>query len=186
MALKISLNPVYKSILSKWSIIAVLLTWNMVLSIKLLAVKPLLIGIDSDGTRVISSIEDPLLRSEKVAFIKRFIENFYQYNAENFDKRMAISTDMMSEELWNKKLKDLSELRTKLQNDPISTEVLIKKINKHETEGTYYAHIGITITHRLDRKTIQMLLTISVKDRQRSTKNPWGMEVNEIEEKELY
>lgn len=143
--------------------------------------KPIIIGIDSNGTRIVTEPTDPIYRTEALAFVQKFFFNSYNFNTSNFYKRIGFATSLMSEELWKRKESEILDLKSKIERDgtEISSEVL--KVTKDDT-GTYHGLIILKEKSRLNVREHKVLVSLKLKSVGRTFENPFGMEVDTYEE----
>lgn len=143
--------------------------------------KPIIIGIDSNGTRIVTEKADPIFKTEAVAFIQRFFFNAYNFDARNFFKRLGLATTMMSEELWKRKEKEILDLKSKVERDNIELSSQVLKISQDES-GTFYALIDLKEKSRLNQQEHKLKVALTLKQVERTTENPFGLEVDSYEE----
>lgn len=144
--------------------------------------KPTLIAIDENSTRIISDMNDPIYKTESLAFIKRFLTLTYNFDQKSFLKQFGGATGMMSEHLWNEKKEEILSLKSKIERDEISLKSEIEKITI--SENSYFALIRVMETSRLKTKEHEIAVRLELKRSERSESNPWGLEVKQYEESE--
>lgn len=143
--------------------------------------KPLIIGIDANGSRIISEQNDPIYKTEAINFIQKFAFNTYNFNSENFMKRIGLSTSMMSEDLWKKKRNEILDLKSKIERDEIEVAGVVQKITRDES-GSYHGLIQVTEKSRLNSKEHIVEVTILLNPTLRTQDNPYGLEISSYEE----
>jgi len=142
---------------------------------------PIIIGIDSNGTRVVTENNDPIFKTEATAFIQKFIFNVYNFNSQNFIKRLGYATSIMSEDLWKRKQSEIMDLKSKIERDAIAISGQIQKLTKDES-GTYHALILVHEKSRLNEQDHKIEITLKLKAAPRTQENPSGLEVDSYEE----
>lgn len=143
--------------------------------------KPIIIGIDSNGTRIVTEKVDPIFKTEAVAFIHRFFFNAYNFDSRNFFKRLGLATTMMSEDLWKRKENEILDLRSKVERDSIELSGQVIKITQDET-GTFYALVDLKEKNRLNQQEHRLKVALKLKQVARTPENPFGLEVDSYEE----
>lgn len=143
--------------------------------------KPIIIGIDNNGTRIVTEQNDPIYKTEAVQFIRKFFFHAYNFDSGNFFKRLGFATTLMSEELWKKKQGEIVDLKNKIERDQIELQSQILKINQDES-GLYHALVQIKEKTRLNIKDHEVEVAIKLKPVPRTQDNPYGMEVDSYEE----
>jgi len=142
---------------------------------------PLIIGIDTNGTRIVTETSDPIYKTEAVAFIQKFLFNVYNFNSENFMKRIGLSTSLMSEELWKKKRSEILDLKTKVERDEVVLVGQIQKMSLDES-GIYHGLILVKERSRLNEVDHQIEVSLQLLKVPRTQDNPYGLEVDSYEE----
>lgn len=62
--------------------------------------RPMIIGIDGNGTRIVTDQADPIYKTEAVTFIQKFLFNVYNFDSENFMKRIGLTTVPDPDLIW--------------------------------------------------------------------------------------
>ena len=138
--------------------------------------KPLVIGIDSYGTRIINSADDRLIRLERQNFVKRFIQSFYSYESSNFESRISLAGDSMTKDLWESRKSEFSAQAEKSKTAEISQRVEISDLREVDSEN-YQADLVLTIKNRLQETTAKLRLDLQIRPSRRSDVNPYPFEV---------
>jgi len=146
---------------------------------------PLIIGIDNNGTRIVTEVSDPIYKTEAVAFIQKFLFSIYNFNSENFMKRIGLSTTLMSEELWQKKRSEILNLKSKVEKDEISITGLVQKLTIDEN-GVYHGLVLIKEKSRMNEADHQIAVSIKLNKVPRTLDNPYGLEVDSYEEAPIH
>ncbi|GIL17048.1 MAG: hypothetical protein BroJett040_07990 [Oligoflexia bacterium] len=142
---------------------------------------PLIIGIDQNGTRIVTEANDPIYKTEASAYIQKFLFHIYNFDSENFMKRMGLITTMMSDELWKKKRSEILELKNRVEKNEIKISGQILKITLDEN-GIYHASVLVSEKNRLNMQTHNVAAIIKLKQINRTQENPSGLEVDSYEE----
>ncbi len=145
------------------------------------AENPVLIAIDSNGTRVISRLDDPIFETEAVSFVKSFLERLYNFTPETFEKNVGFAAELMEITLWEEKKDQTLSLQKAVfeQKLRLESEVLgISKVNDHD----YQALLKVKETSRISEKERTVKIKLSLFRGKRRQENPWGIEVKSYEE----
>lgn len=145
------------------------------------ATRPVIIGIDANGTRIVTEASDPIYKTEAVAFIQKFFFNAYNFDSRNFFKRLGYATTLMSEDLWKKKEKEIIDLKSKVERDQIELAGQVMKVTKDEA-GIYHGLVQIREKTRLNEQEHKVIVSLKLKTVPRTSENPFGLEVDSYEE----
>lgn len=159
------------------SLISVAVNLSVLAKIK----EPIIIGIDLNGTRVVTNQNDPIYKTEATAYIQKFIFNVYNFNSKNFHQRIGLATGLMSEELWLSKKNIILDLKDKVERDAIAVEGAVQKISQ-DVDGVYYVRVDVREASRLKVSDHKIDLKIKLKSVARDISNPYGLEVDLYEE----
>ena len=143
--------------------------------------RPIIIGIDANGSRIVTESNDPIFKTEAIAFIQKFTFNIYNFDSDNFMKRIGLATSMMSEELWKKKRGEILDLKNKIEKDEIAVSGRILKLTIDEV-GIYHGLIEVKEKSRLNIQDHKVEVSIKLKSVSRNQDNPSGLEVDSYEE----
>ncbi|MDG0816485.1 VirB8/TrbF family protein [Bdellovibrio svalbardensis] len=146
--------------------------------------KTVLIGIDEAGTRIITTSSDRLVQSELKAFLKYFFEMYYSYNELNFNERMSLSTDLFSNDLWALQRDKIAQLGVNLKKTPLSQSAEIQSIDRIDN-SKIEAILLLTIRSRMSEQKVRLKVILSYRRSERTEKNPWGYEVDELSDATL-
>ena len=136
--------------------------------------KPIIIAIDDNGVRVVTRDDDPILKTEAVAFIKDFTHRIYTFNKDSFFLNIGIATGMMSDELWAKEKDKLLELYEKVKADDIELKSNLKSIELTD-KGSYVAKIDLVQKSRLSEVASSLSLELFLIKRTRTLANPYAL-----------
>lgn len=143
--------------------------------------RPMIIGIDSNGTRIVTDQADPIYKTEAVAFIQKFLFNVYNFDSENFIKRIGLTTTMMSEDLWKSKRSEILDLKNKVERDGIRISGQVLKMTLDDS-GVYHGLVSVKEQSRMNEQDHRIEVAIKLKSVPRSQDNPFGLEVDSYEE----
>lgn len=156
---------------------------SVVVNLKVLSKssRPMIIGIDANGTRLVTDQADPIYKTEAVAFIQKFIFNVYNFDSENFMKRIGLTTTIMSDDLWKSKRSEILDLKNKVERDNIRVSGQIQKMTRDEA-GIYHGLVLVKEQSRMNEQDHLIEVSIKLKTVLRSQDNPYGLEVDSYEE----
>ncbi len=142
---------------------------------------PLVIGIDSYGTRIVSSENDSVLKLEKNQFVRQFVNYLYSFDETNFDDRISLVGDLMSESLWEKKKAVFTGISNKLKEEPMVQKG--QTIDLREIDETHFeADVDASIQSRLRKSTAKVRVQIEIGKAPRTTSKPYPWEVIQYDE----
>lgn len=143
--------------------------------------RPIIIGIDSFGTRVVSNDQDPIVKAERVSFVKKFISNLYSYDETTFDDRISMVGDLMSDALWSEKKAEFKSLSDRLKTDTLTQKAIIQDIREID-ESHFEADLKVTISSRLRQQQTEIRLRMELSESPRTTSKPYPWEVKNYAE----
>ena len=146
--------------------------------------KVILIGIDSNGTRIIESHDDPLFKTEVVNFTRRFFSLLYNFDADLFSENVGRASDLMSKALWEEQKAKIVKLEAMVKAEKIVHSGVVKSITKLK-DGRFQVIVRTSQQHRMKSIDQDLVVTMAIRPIERSTQNPWGMEVETLEESKL-
>ena len=178
-----------KKHVKEWLLVAVLLFALFVTSVYAFSKKSetLIIGIDQNGTRVVTEQEDPIFKTEAINFIRTFVSLSYNFDQETFAANAAKYSDLLSLKLWTEKKSDILRAAEEIKKEPLQFSTIITKIAKDkDKEGNelYKVYTDQTITRRAKVDKLKYIVTLQIAKIQKRTKdNPYGYEVTFLDEK---
>lgn len=146
-----------------------------------LSPKPILIGMDQYGTRVIRESGDRLFKREKENFLKRFLTLVYSYDPDTFEKRISDSGDLMTKNLWETKKAEFMRIATQLKTEPLAQMADVQELREVD-DGTYQADLMLRVQKRLVESKIKLRIEIRVRPSLRRENNPYPFEVESYDE----
>lgn len=145
---------------------------------------PILIAIDSNGTRVISKSDDPIFDTEAVQFAKMFVGKIYNFTPQNVENNMGTASGFISIQLWDEEESKFRRTIEKVQNEQVYMTGTIQRVVKHsQTEYTLYLKTQETTRANVQDRNISLKLYLQRVGRNQV--NPYGIEVNRYEENVL-
>lgn len=162
-----------------------LICWAMTTTVLALTAsnETVLIGIDKNGTRVITAQDDPLFKTEVVNFLTRFVALLYNFDANSFVDNVGSASDLMTVQLWQKEKDKTIKLGDLVKREQISHSAIVQKISK--TSGKYQVLIETNQMMRMKNHKQAVKLEIELQQVERSPRNPWGMEVANLVESKV-
>jgi len=178
-----SLNRVSILSIAKKALIAGIGIYAVIATILLfrLSPKPVLIGIDPYGTRIITEAGDRLIRQEKENFLKHFLSLQYSFDSESFDKRISDCGDLMSEALWVQKKVEFERLAKQLKAEELTQTVAIQEVREVDS-ANFEADLVIHVKRRLNESTVKLRVDLKIHPNPRRAANPYPYEVERYDE----
>lgn len=143
--------------------------------------KTLLIGIDENGTRIIENKEDPLFKTEVVAFIRHFTLLLYNFDSQTYIENVGSASDLMGADLWKELEASLKTKRDVVNERQISHSGVVEQIIKLD-ESSYEVVLRGFEQRQLKRVERLLKLQVSLNRIHRTNINPWGIEVESLKE----
>ena len=164
-------------------LLAVLTIWSISSSFMAFSNKErlVLVGIDENGTRIITSHTDPLFKTEVVNFIKDFSTNLYSFNSDNFIKKVGMAVDYMSSDVWKKEQARIMQLKEFVLKNKVKVNSEVLKIS-HIKDSEYEVVLDVKEKSKISVRDRKVKLKLQLARKTRSESNPWGMEIVEFYE----
>ncbi len=178
-----SLKRVYLLSIARKALLGGLITYSAIATVLLVRLnpKPVLIGIDPYGTRIIREGGDRLIRQEKENFLKHFLALQYNYDQTNFEKRISDSGDLMAEALWSQKKVEFQRLADQLKTEELTQTVEIKELREVDPQN-FEADLVIHIKRRLNESAVKLRVELKLHSNPRRENNPYPYEVERYDE----
>jgi len=141
--------------------------------------KILLIGIDENGSKIITDSNDRILQNELKNFLKSFLLTFYNYDDKSYSSQIESASNLMSLDLWEQEKSKLLEQKEKLIKFPLAQTPDIESIDLID-QGKIEAILNLTIKTRLNEQKVKLKVHLSFKKTIRTELNPWGFEITEV------
>ncbi len=145
-----------------------------------------LIGVDQNGTRIITDQEDPVLRTEVINFLRAFVGVMYNFDQTTFVDNAAKASDLLSLDLWNEKKNDVMTMIETMKKEPMQVSTQITKIGKEKNEKNeeqYSVYTNQIVNRRARTDNIKMNYIFTVQKLPKRTKeNPYSIEITSIKE----
>jgi hypothetical protein len=163
--------------------IGFLILYSITLTVILLKLdlNPMVIGIDPFGTRVVTTAEDPILKAEKISFMKQFLNHLYNYDETSFDDRISHVGDLMAQSLWESKLEDFKSISDRLKSEPLRQMGSIVDLREF-SDSRYEADLEVKIVSRLKESKLKVRVGIDLNQSARTMTKPYPWEVKTYDE----
>lgn len=174
-------SKLYREEVKHWLLIASLILWAGLASVYALKneSKTILIGIDENGSKIITDSNDRILQNELKNFLKSFLLTYYGYDEKSFSTQIELASNLMSLELWERAKPRLLEQKEKLTKFPLTQIPDIESIDMIE-QGKIEAILNLSIKARLNEQKVKLKVRLSFMKAQRTELNPWGFEITEV------
>ena len=172
--------------LTKGLLVFSLLFWALFATFEALSKKTttLLIAIDSNGTRVIRTQDDPIFKTEIVQFLRFYLEKAYNFTPQNFSQNVGEATTLMSESLWKQEGENISRLKNMVEDSGLAQLARVERIS--QISSTHFQSIlQIEQKSRLNTQSFKIKVSLQIQNIKRNESNPWGIEVLELKEERL-
>ncbi len=174
------ITPYFQYNISLWYLVIILSIYSIgvtVFSIK--NQKELkIIAIDQFGTRLVTEQNDKVYEQEKYDFVKYFIRIYTNYDSENFTQTIGHSTDLMSDDVWNKIESEYKNLKNRVTETKMLQvgEITLLEVDD-KNNNLFKAQIEVIQTYRGIQKKIKGEIHLTLNHKLRSDLNPHGWEV---------
>jgi hypothetical protein len=143
--------------------------------------KTVLIGVDQNGTRVIRNQEDPLLKTEIVAFLRHFSLLMYNFDQNSYLKNVGAASELMSQNLWLELEGALKDKLKTVKEYQISHSAFVEQI-KRTDPSKYEVVVRGFEQRKINRVERLFKVELSLLKSERNEINPWGIEVDGLKE----
>lgn len=174
-------SQLFRNEIKHWLLIVSLSIWALFASIFALKnnAKTILIGIDNDGSRLITETNDRILQNELKNFIKYFVERYYIYDEKTYSDQMSLASDLMSPDLWEMQKPKLLEIKEKILKIPLVQLAEIENLDKVDTDKIE-GILNLIIKSKLSEHKVRLKITLKISKSIRTEQNPWGFEITEL------
>jgi hypothetical protein len=143
--------------------------------------KTVLIGIDENGTRIIENTDDPLLKTEIVAFLRHFTLLMYNFDQQTYLENVGSASELMSENLWGELKEALRSKQSIVKEHNVSHTGIVEKIIKVDSSQFEVVVRGFE-QRKIKRVERLFKIQVSLRAQDRNQINPWGVEVDGLKE----
>jgi hypothetical protein len=163
-------------------LIFALLSWALVASFHALTTKSetILIGIDQNGTRIISKADDPLFKTEVVNFLRRFVALQYNFDESTFEDNVGSASELMTIQLWEREKAKIIELGKVVKKEKIAYTANLQKITTKD--GKFQMLLETNQMMRMKNAKSLIKVDVEIVQTKRTAQNPWGMEIASLTE----
>jgi hypothetical protein len=185
--MKFKMPPYLAHAFTSKALLVALSFWAGTATVMALRSRPqfILVGLDSNGTRLIVSESDPLLAQERVKFVKEVLFRLYNYDASNYEKQVNSAGDLMSDSGWKEEEKDAKRIALQMKDHPLRAEARLIDLRELD-ENNFEADLSIYVTDRLIVHEIRYRIALTIGSRSRNVDNPYAWEVTAYHENELH
>ncbi len=144
----------------------------------------ILIGLDETGTRVITTVDDPIIARERVNFVREFLRGYYVYDSASYPEHISQVGSFMSDKLWKEKESGFQGIAKQMKERPLSQDAHLLDLRK-VSESEFEADLAISIRSRLQERAVRYRVAVQIAPRKRNTENPYPLEVTSVHETEI-
>jgi hypothetical protein len=157
--------------------------YSIVISVLLLRQdpKPLVVGVDQYGMRLLNEGDDPLLARERIVFLKEVLGLMYEYDPQTLSSRIARLGDYLSNEAWAKVQPNYVQIQSRMKQEGFHQRYKI--LDLREVDQTRFeADLEVEAVSKTRSKKLVVRTELELKKRSRSSENPYAWEVIRYEE----
>lgn len=179
-------SRLYREEFYRWLLIAALISWAITSTIWALSKtqKTVLIGIDENGTRLITDNKDLLLKSESLKMIQEFLKLYLNFDQNTHKENIGRAADLMASSLWEQQKGKLFEIGEKLKREPLLQTSETESIDL-VGENTFEVIANIKILNRAVESKARIKMVLVLQKHERSNVNPWAFEIKELRDETL-
>lgn len=165
-----------------------LLTFLLVLTSLWAAIVTVLYLQLRNNPRVISVLVDPLkghvqseelTEMEKLTFLRQFLDRYFNYDSHSFWQSQTSLAFLMTPQLGEKRIVEVSRLREKIQNKNLIQAGKLESLTV-SSAGDFTARIHLKITEGTRQNDLYTQLRLRLHKTDRTLENPWGLLVQEM------
>lgn len=141
--------------------------------------KILLIAISDGDVKTISDHNDRILQSELKNFIKKFLDDYFQYSSTSYEAQISKASDLMSQNLWTQLLPELEKQKNKLKSVDLIQLAEIESIDS-VSNLAFEAVLKVSVKTKLETRAFRIRVHLKLAEKKRTETNPWNYEVIEV------
>lgn len=122
---------------------------------------------------------------EKVTFLRQYLDRYFNFDSNNFWQSQTSLAFLMSPQLGETRVREVSRLREKIQQKNLSQLGQLKWLRQKQ-DGSFDAQVYLQVQEGGDsgegrqKKDLYTSLTLKLQNTERTMENPWGLLVQEM------
>lgn len=126
-----------------------------------------------------------LSEMEKVTFLRQYLDRYFNFDSNNFWQSQTSLAFLMSPQLGETRVREVSRLREKIQQKNLSQSGQLKWLRQKQ-DGSFAAQVYIQVqeggesSEGRQKKELYTSLTLKLQNTERTLENPWGILVQEM------
>lgn len=122
---------------------------------------------------------------EKVTFLRQYLDRYFNFDSNNFWQSQTSLTFLMSPQLGEARVREVSRLRERIQQKNLSQSGQLKWLRQNQ-DSSYEAQVYIQVQEGgasgegRQKKELYTSLTLKLQNTERTLENPWGLLVQEL------
>ena len=122
--------------------------------------------------------QGPVAEMEKLTFLRQFLERYFNYDSNNFWQTQTSLAFLMTPDLAEKRVREVSRLRERIQAKNFSQAGFLQGL-RMRNQG-FEAAVFLQITENQEKKSLATHLEVNLKNTERTLENPWGLLVDRL------
>ena len=172
----------YKQEIAVFSLITSLMLWGVVASYLAFKNNSQVVLIGKTGNSYQLITEEEKTPIETGNFIRHFLALTLNFNDGSYKRHISLAGDLMTEELWQKKKSEFTQMASFIKKNKVTQSAEILKIQKTE-KGFYEVKVRNYLFKNGILTEKDKLILLSLTENQRSFENPWRLSVSSVEVK---
>lgn len=116
---------------------------------------------------------------EKLTFLRQFLDRYFNYDSHSFWQSQTSLAFLMTPELGEKRILEVSRLREKIQNKNLLQSGQLESLTL-TPENYYEAQLHLKLTEGTLQNDLYTNLRLKLQKTERTLENPWGLLVQEM------
>ncbi len=141
-----------------------------------------------NNPRVVSVLVDPLkghiqseelTEMEKLTFLRQFLDRYFNYDSHSFWQSQTSLAFLMTPQLGEKRIMEVSRLREKIQNKNLLQAGRLETLTL-TSDDQFLARVHLRLTEGSLQNDLYTSLRLKLQKTERTLENPWGLLVQEM------
>lgn len=179
------ISKLYEREILRWLSHFALFTWALIATVLFVRLEmnkpqPIMVAVSAEGrVRLIETQNQEFENEELREFVFEFVRQFYEWSPETFQTRVGRATDLLTEEAWIETQAEILKIQEAVQKESLVQKVKIESV---DLVSEFEVDIKIKILRevRMTESIENVRVRLTLSKNQRSTKNPWGYEIQKM------